>query len=54
MGNMAPRQSPVYHTPLVGGFSSTLLKEILGGKGARPMVVDAVYGRIAAALEREG
>ena len=39
-------------TVTVASVPDTLLKTILGGKD--PMVVDAVYGRIAAALERKG
>ncbi len=41
-------------TVTVAKVPDTLLKKIVGGKGLEPVVVDAVYGRIAAALERKG
>ena len=43
-------------TVTVATVPDTLLKEIVRGKGngPEPTVVDAVYGRIAAALERKG
>ena len=43
-------------TVTVAKVPDTLLKEIVRGKGKgiEPTVVDAVYGRIAAALERKG
>ena len=41
-------------TVTVAKVPDTLLNEIVGGKGHVPVVVDALYGRIAAALERKG
>ena len=41
-------------TVTVAKVPDTLLKEIVRGKGPEPVVVDTVYGRIAAALERKG
>ena len=41
-------------TVTVAKVPDTLLKKIVGSKGLEPVVVDAVYGRIAAALERKG
>ncbi len=41
-------------TVTVAKVPDKLLKAIMGAKGPEPMVVDAVYGRIAAALERKG
>ncbi len=41
-------------TVTVGKVHDTLLNTILRGKGRPPVVVGAVYGRIAAALERKG
>ena len=41
-------------TVTVGKVPDTLLTKIVGGKGFEPVVVDAVYGRIAAALDRKG
>ena len=41
-------------TVTVKKVPDTLLKEIVGGTADAPVVVDALYGRIAAALERKG
>lgn len=50
--SVTPQKS--WATVTVAKVSETLLKEIVRGKGPEPMVVGAVYGRIAAALERKG
>ena len=50
--SVAPPQKR-WATLTVATVPDTLLKTILGGKEP-PIVVDAVYGRIAAALERKG
>ncbi len=49
---VAPQKS--WATVTVAKVPDTLLRTIVRGKKARPMVVDAVYGRIATALERKG
>ncbi len=41
-------------TVTVAKVPDTLLKTIVGGRGSEPIVVDPVYGRVAAALERKG
>ena len=41
-------------TVTVAKVPDTLLKTIVGGKEREPIVLDAVYGRMAAALERKG
>ena len=50
--SVAPQKR--WATVTVAKVPDTLLKKIVSGKGPEPMVVDAVYGRIAAALERKG
>ncbi len=49
---LTPQKS--WGTVTVAKVADTLLKKIVRGKGPEPVVVDAVYGRIAAALERKG
>ena len=50
--SVTPQKS--WATVTVAKVPDTLLKKIVSGKGPEPMVVDAVYGRIAGALERKG
>ena len=50
--SVAPQKR--WATVTVAKVPDTLLKEIVHGKGPGPVVVDTVYGRIAAALERKG
>ena len=50
--SVTPQKS--WATVTVAKVPDTLLKRIVSGKGSEPMVVDAVYGRIAGALERKG
>ena len=50
--SVAPQKR--WATVTVANVPDTLLKEIVRGKGPGPVVVDTVYGRIAAALERKG
>ena len=50
--SLAPQKR--WATVTVAKVPDTLLKEIVRGKGPGPVVVDTVYGRIAAALERKG
>ena len=49
--SVAPQKR--WATVTVAKVPDTLLKEIVRGKGPGPVVVDTVYGRIAAALERK-
>ena len=49
---VTPQKS--WATVTVAKVPDTLLKTIVGGKGSEPIVVDPVYGRVAAALERKG
>ena len=50
--SVAPQKR--WATVTVAKVPDTLLRAIVGGKGRKPIVVDAVYGRIATALERKG
>ena len=50
--SVAPQKR--WATVTVAKVPDTLLRAIVRGKGLEPIVVDAVYGRIAAALERKG
>ena len=50
--SVAPQKR--WATVTVAKVPDTLLRAIVRGKGPEPIVVDAVYGRIAAALERKG
>ena len=50
--SVAPQKR--WATVTVAKVPDTLLRAIVGDKGRRPIVVDAVYARIAAALERKG
>ena len=50
--SVAPQKH--WATVTVAKVPDTLLKQIVSGKGSEPVVVDPVYGRIAAALERKG
>ena len=50
--SVAPQKR--WATVTVAKVPDTLLKEIVSGKGPGPVVVDTVYGRIAASLERKG
>ena len=50
--SVAPQKH--WATVTVAKVPDTLLKQIVSGKGPEPVVVDPVYGRIAAALERKG
>ena len=50
--SVAPQKH--WATVTVAKVPDTLLKQIVSGKGSEPVVVDPVYGRIAAAIERKG
>ena len=50
--SVAPQKR--WATVTVAKVPDTLLRAIVGGKGRKPIVVDAVNGRIATALERKG
>lgn len=50
--NIAPQKR--WATVTVAPVPDTLRTKIVGGKGLEPVAVDAVYGRIAAALDRKG
>ena len=50
--SVAPQKR--WATVTVAKVPDTLLRDIVGGKEREPMVVDALYGRLATALERKG
>ena len=50
--SVAPQKR--WATVTVAKVPDTLLRDIVGGKEREPMVVDALYGRLATAIERKG